>query len=103
MGTPPSADEPPDGQARIYGVPARATRKSGIAWSSGSKATQIRAGVPPTLTIASSTNMRGTSLGSVPRDPRTEPGLCAHLHIGAWLSLMGLRDLAARLREWLEK
>jgi hypothetical protein len=36
-------------------------------------------------------------------DPRIESDLCAHLHIGAWLSLMGLRDLAARLREWLEK
>ncbi|MFP3263682.1 MAG: hypothetical protein RXQ62_04495 [Nitrososphaeria archaeon] len=40
----------------------------------------------------------------MPRDPRIGPSLCAHLHIGAWLPLMmGLRALAARLRERPEK
>jgi hypothetical protein len=94
---------PPDEQARVYGVPARAAWKSSIAWRSGSKATQIHAGVPPTLTIASSMNMRRTSLGSAPMDPRigtrslhTPPYRRAAL-------LMGLRDFGARLSEGPER
>jgi hypothetical protein len=31
------------------------------------------------------------------------PDLCTHLHIEAWLLLMGLRDLAAYLRDMFEK
>jgi hypothetical protein len=74
-----------------------------MARRSGSNAIYIQAGIPPTLTMVSSTNILRTCSGSAPMDPRIESDLCAHLHIGAWLSLMGLRDLAARLREWLEK
>jgi hypothetical protein len=36
-------------------------------------------------------------------DPRMGPSLRAHLHIEAWLLLMGLRDLAALLSERPEK
>jgi hypothetical protein len=36
-------------------------------------------------------------------DPRIGPSLCTHLHIETWFLLMGLRDLAARLREGSEK
>ena len=46
------------------------TWKSGIAWRSGSKATQIQAGVPPRFTMVPSTNILRTSLGSAPMDPR---------------------------------
>jgi hypothetical protein len=61
-------------------------------------------GVPPTLTIVSSMNVRCTSLGSAPIDPRAGPSLCTHLHIDTWLLLMmSLRALAARLSERPEK
>jgi hypothetical protein len=54
--------------------------------------------------MVSSTNMRCTSLGSAPIDPRIGPSLCTHLYIDTWLLLaMSLRDLAARLRERPEK
>jgi len=54
--------------------------------------------------MVSSTNMRCTSLGSAPMDPRAGPSPCTHLHIEAWLLLtMGLRDLAALLSERPEK
>jgi len=49
-------------------------------------------GVPPKFTMVSSTNMLRASLGSAPMDPRMGPSPCAHLHIGAWLLLMGLSE-----------
>ncbi len=61
--------------------PRGLTWKSSIARRSGSKATHIHAGVPPTLAIASSMNILRTSLGSAPMDPRIGPSLCTHLHI----------------------
>ena len=91
---------PPDEEIGVDGVPARATWKSGMARRSGSKATQIRAEIPPTLTMVSSTNILRTSRGSAPRDPRIGPSLCTHLHIETWLLLMmSLRDFEARLSE----
>jgi hypothetical protein len=49
-------------------------------------------------------DMRRTSLGSAPMDPRMGPSPCTHLHIGTWLLLMmSLRALAARLSERPEK
>jgi len=83
--------------------PRQLTWKSSIARRSGSKATHIQAGVPPRSTIVSSMNMRRTSLGSAPMDPRAGPSLCTHLHIDTWLLLRGLRDLAALLSERPEK
>jgi hypothetical protein len=84
--------------------PRQLTWKSSIARRSGSKAIHIRAEVPPRSTMVSSTNMRCTSRGSAPKDPRTGPSLCAHLHIEAWLlTITFLRDLAAYLRDMFEK
>jgi len=84
--------------------PRQPAWKSSIARRSGSKATHIHAGVPSTLAIVSSTNMRCTSLGSAPMDPRMGPSLYTHLHIDTWLLLtMGLGDLAALPRERPEK
>ncbi len=49
-------------------------------------------------------DMRRTSLGSAPMDPRAGPSLCTHLHIDTWLLLMmSLRDLVALLSERPEK
>ena len=77
--------------------------KSSIAWRSGSNATQIHAGVPPRFTIVSSTNIRWTSRGSAPIDPRMGPSLRTHLHIEAWpLTITFLRDLAAYPRDMFE-
>ncbi len=98
------AHQPPDEGVCIDRVPARAAWKSSIARRSGSKATQIRVGIPPTFTIVSSMNMRRTSLGSAPMDPRAGPNLCTHPHIEAWLLLaMDLRALVALLSERPEK
>ena len=72
---------PPDEEIGVDRVPARATWKSGMARRSGSKATHIRAEVPPAFTTVSSTNILRTSRGSAPKDPRTGPSLCTHLHI----------------------
>jgi len=71
-----------------------------MARRSGSNATRIRAGVPPAFTTVSSTNILRTSRGSAPKDQRTGPSLCTHLHVETWLLLMvSPRDFEARLRE----
>jgi len=71
---------PPDELVRVYRVPRGLAWKSGMTRRYGSKATHTHAAVPPTFTVVSPTDMRWTSLGSAPKDPRIGPNLCTHPH-----------------------
>jgi hypothetical protein len=81
--------------------PRQLTWKSSIARRSGSKATQIQAGIPHVHNGL--IDEYATHFPRVGADPKIGPSPCAHLHIGAWLPLTGPRDLAVRLSEEPEK
>ena len=97
------AHEPPDEQVRIYGVPAPAHVEVQHRTEVGLEGDPDPRRGPSQVHHRLIDEMRRTSLGSAPMDPRMGPSLCTHLHIDTWLLLMGLRDLAALLSERPEK